>query len=71
MLIDIINRVLLVLLFMSCLTTIRHVYYFIQAFFTSTEEQPVKYRVSNKALFYLCISIAYILSVIFTGIKLN
>jgi hypothetical protein len=71
MLIDIINRILLVLLFMSGLTTIRHVYYFIQAYFTSTEEQPVKYRVSKAALFYLCISIAYILSVIFTGIKLN
>jgi hypothetical protein len=71
MLIDIINRILFVLFFMSCLTTIRHAYYFIQAFFTSTEEQPVKYRVSKTSLIFLGVSIAYIISVIFTGIKLN
>lgn len=56
---------------MACLTTVRHGYYFIQAFFTSTEEAPVKYRVSKVSLVFLCLSIAYILSVIFTGIKLN
>lgn len=71
MLIDIINRILLVLFIMSCLTTIRHAYYFIQAFLTSTEETPIKYRVSKASLLFLCLSIAYILSVIFTGIKLN
>ena len=56
---------------MSSLTVIRHGYYFIQAFLTSTEEQPVKYRVSRTSLLFLCISIAYILSVFFTGITLN
>jgi len=71
MLIEIINRILLVLFFMSCLTTIRHAYYFVQAFFTSTEEQPVKYRVSKASLLFLCMSIAYMITVLFTGIKLN
>ncbi len=71
MLIDILNRILITAFFMSCLATLRHCYYFIQAYFTSTEEAPVKYRVSKMSLFFLCVSIAYILSVIFTGIKLN
>ena len=71
MLIELLNRVLIILLFMSGLTVIRHSYYFIQAYFTSIDETPVKYRVSNTSLIYLCISIAYILSVFFTGVKLN
>ena len=71
MLIEILNRILLMALFISCLTTIRHCYYFIQAFVTSTEEAPVKYRISKTSLFFLGLSIAYMLSVIFTGIKLS
>ena len=71
MLIDIINRLLIVLFFMSTLTILRHGYYFIQAYFQSNEEQPVKYRVSKTSLVLLCVSMAYILSVIFTGITLN
>jgi len=69
-LIELGNKILLLLFFMSCLTTLRHVYYFIQAFLTSTEEDSVKYKISNKALLFLCMSVAYILSVIFTGLKL-
>lgn len=71
MIVELLNRVLIILLFMSSLTVIRHGYYFIQAFFTSSEETPVKYRVSKASLFFLCVSIAYILSVFFTGIKIN
>ena len=70
MIIEILNKIFLVMFFMSCLTTLRHAYYFIQAFFTSTEETPVKYRVSNTSLIFLCISIAYILTAIFSGIKI-
>jgi hypothetical protein len=55
---------------MSGLTVFRHGYYFIQAFLTSSEELPVKYKVSKTSLIFLCVSIAYMLSVIFTGIKL-
>jgi hypothetical protein len=71
MLVEILNRILIILLFMSGLTMLRHGYYFIQAFFTSTEETPVKYRVSRISLFFLCVSIAYILSVFFTGVTLK
>lgn len=68
MILEIINKVLVILFFMSALTTVRHAYYFIQAFFTSTDENPVKYRISNTSLILLCMSISYILSTIFTGI---
>jgi hypothetical protein len=70
MLIEIVNKILIVMLFLSILTTLRHAYYFVQAFLTSTEEQPIKYRLSTTSLFYLGVSLAYILSVIFTGIKI-
>jgi hypothetical protein len=70
MLIDILNKFLMVLFFVSCLNTIRHTYYFIQAWFTSTDDEPVKYTISNKSLFLLGVSIAYIITSIFTGIKI-
>jgi hypothetical protein len=70
MLLDALNKLLIVLFFMSCLNTIRHTYYFIQAWFTSTEEVPVKYRLSPKSLLLLGVSIAYILTSIFTGVKI-
>jgi hypothetical protein len=71
MLVEISNKILMISFFLSCLTTLRHGYYFIQAFFTSTEEIPVKYRISQTSLILLGISIAYILSVVFTGITLK
>jgi hypothetical protein len=70
MLIAILNKLFLVLFFMALLNTLRHTYYFIQAFFTSNEEQPTKYRLSSKSLWLLGMSLAYILSVIFTGLTI-
>jgi hypothetical protein len=70
MVLEIVNRVLIIAFIMSALVTIRHVYYFIQAFLTSTEELPIKYKLSKTALFFLCVSIAYMISIIFTGIKI-
>lgn len=64
------NKVLMVLFFISLLNTIRHAYYFIQAIVTSTEEQPIKYVISKNSLILLGLSISYVLSVIFTGIKI-
>lgn len=66
----IVNKVLTLLLFLSLLTAIRHGYYFVQAVITSTEEQPKKYKLSKTALLFLGLSIAYVLSAIFTGIKI-
>lgn len=71
MCIDILNKILIMLFFLSSLNIIRHFYYFIQAFFTTSEDNPVKYKITKTSLLLLGISIAYILSVIFTGIKIN
>jgi hypothetical protein len=74
MLIEILNKVFTVIFFMACLTTFRHGYYFIQAYILSKSvefEEPVKYKLTNTSLLYLGVSIAYILTVIFTGIKIN
>lgn len=70
MLTVILNKLLLVLFFMALLNTLRHTYYFIQAFFTSTEEQPIKYRLPSTSLWLLGMSLAYILTVIFTGLTI-
>jgi hypothetical protein len=70
MFLEIINKILMVLFFMSLLNVIRHGYYFMQAWFTSTEDEPVTYKLNNKSLLLLGITLAYILATIFTGIKI-
>ncbi len=70
MLIEIINRVLTTLFFMALLVTLRHVYYFIQAYFTSTEEEPVKYKTSPQSLIWLCLSMAYVFAALVNGVML-
>jgi hypothetical protein len=70
MLLEIINKIFVLIFFLSTLNVVRHCYYFIQAIVTSTEELPIKYKLTNRSLFYLGVSIAYILTVIFTGIKI-
>lgn len=69
-LIPLLNKILMVLFVMSFLLTFRHLYYFIQSIIRSTEEEPVKYKLSNKALIILGLSISYILTSILIGIKL-
>ncbi len=69
----ILNKLFLLLFFLACLNIIRHGYYFIQSYIISkTEdiEKPLKYRVRNSSLILLGISIAYIFTVIVTGIKI-
>ena len=70
MLINVFDRILIILFFMAFFNSVRHTYYFIQAWVTSTNEEPVKYKISDKSLFLLGVSIAYMLTTIFTGIKL-
>jgi hypothetical protein len=70
MLLNVINKILMVLFCMALLNSIRHTYYFIQAWFLSTQEEPVKYKISSKSLFLLGASIAYLITAIFTGINL-
>lgn len=70
MFIDILNKLFIVLFMLSCLNVIRHAYYFIQAVVTSTEDEPKKYKMPKLQLNLLGISIAYILSVLITGITI-
>jgi hypothetical protein len=71
MVVDILNKVLLVLLFLSFLNILRHSYYFVQAFLINSDENPIKYKLNKTSLILLGISISYILSVFFTGVKIN
>ena len=74
MILSIIDKILMVLFFMATLNTIRHGYYFIQTVLISQKlqdnEEPLKYNLSWKSLLLLGVSIAYILTVIFTGVKI-
>ena len=68
---DIPNKILLIIFFMSILNVFRHLYYFTQAMIKSNTDQPMKYILSGKGLLILGVSLAYILSSIFDGIFLN
>lgn len=70
MFIDALNKLLMILFFLSCLNTVRHIYYFIQSFIISTDENVVRYRLDKKSLFLLGVSISYILTVALKGINL-
>lgn len=71
MLIEIFNRVLLILFIMSCLNIVRHAYYLIQAWVASTEENPIKYRLTKESLWILSLSIGYVLAEIISGIYIQ
>jgi hypothetical protein len=66
----IINKVLFIVLVMSCLNVTRHAYYFIQAWVKSNSENPEKYIVNNKSLWILSASIAYVITAIFFGVSI-
>ena len=70
MVLDIINKILTILLFMSGLNALWHLYFFIQISLIASEDNPIKYRLTNKSLFLLGLSLAYILTAIFAGIKI-
>jgi hypothetical protein len=64
------NKFLIITFFLAVFNVIRHIYYFIQAFVSSNEEQPSKYIISEKSLVILGLSLAYVVSVFFTGITI-
>ncbi len=70
MYIDIFNKILTLLFFMSLLNVIRHFYYFMQAWFISDSDNPQKYKLTNKSLLLLSISISYLITTIFNGLKI-
>jgi hypothetical protein len=66
MLIDLLNKVLLILFLMSTFNVFRHLYYFIQAWLKSYSDSPVNYVLSNKSLYILSLSLAYIIAAMLT-----
>lgn len=63
MLIDIVNKILILLFVLGGLNILRHIYFVIQASFLKN-----KYRLSSRALLLLGISLAYVITSLFTGI---
>jgi len=70
MFVILINKILILLFFLSLLNILRHSYYFIQAWITSESDKPKKYMLSSVSLYIVALSIAYILMSIFYGITL-
>ena len=66
MIIEIINKMLIMLLFMSIINVVRHVFY-ISLLLIKNEG---KYILKNEELRLLAISIAYILMTIVNGVKI-
>lgn len=70
MLILIINKILILLYVLAVINTLRHTYYFIQAYMSTYGDEPVKYIISDNSLLIVAISLAYIITGILTGITL-
>ena len=70
MTIEIINKILVMVFVLGILNVFRHGYYFIQAWVKSNNDTPTKYRMGNTSLLFLGLSLAYVLSSIFTGITI-
>lgn len=69
MLILLLNKLLLLILFLCILNVVRHSYYFIQVILQSNENLPQKYLLDDKSLLLLGLSISYILVTIFSGVS--
>jgi len=70
MLVEILNKIAFILFFLSILNIVRTIFFLIGSFIKSDEDQPQKLRLGGTQLLFLGLSIAYILTSIFTGIKI-
>jgi hypothetical protein len=70
MLIEILNKIFYILFFLSSLNVIRTVFFLIGSFIKSDDEQPQKFRLSSMQLLLLGLSIAYIITSLFTGVEI-
>jgi len=69
MMIDVLNKVLLMVFILSILNVLWHAFFFIQAY-VKTEKENSKYIVSPRSLLILGLSIAYVIASIIAGINL-
>ena len=65
---DLINKILMILVFMSGFNILRHCFKIIKI--VREEDIPNTYIIPTKELILLGLSIAYILTIVFTGIKI-
>ncbi len=70
MILDILNKILFVIFFLSCVNVLRHAYYFIQAYSKAETENIERYKLDKTPLLLLGISIAVIFTSIFNGITI-
>lgn len=68
---QILNKILCVVLVLSYLNVIRHTYNLFQVIKTNTLEMQNKYKINKTTLFWLAVSIAYILETVINGTKIN
>lgn len=71
MLIQIIDKVILFIFVLSLLNVIRHFYNFLQLFTLSEKNENVRFTLNSIDLLLLGASIAYIITIIITGFKLE
>jgi hypothetical protein len=71
MTIEIINKVLYVLFFLSILNIVRCTFFLIGSFIKSNDVRPEKYRLNRLSLILLGLSIGYVISVFFTGVTIS
>ena len=71
-LVEILSRVLVIIYILSFLNILRHSYKLLASWFSTkgTGEETIRYILDSKHLILLGLSIAYVISGIFTGITL-
>jgi len=68
MLESLLNKVLFLFFFLACFNIVRHIW---KVFLRLREEDvPKKYELSKNELIFLGISVAYVLTTLFTGITI-
>lgn len=70
MIVDVINKIILLIFILSTLNVFRHSFYFAQAWLTSTIEEPKKYIISKNSLLLLGLSISYIITNFILGFSI-
>lgn len=70
MLLLFINKLMIMLLALSTLNLVRHLYFFIQSFIVARRGESSKYSISDKQVLILGFSVSYIIMCIVTGVTL-
>jgi len=69
--IEIINKLFYIVFVLSCLNIFRITFFLIGSFVKSSDDIPQKFRLTPTQLIFLGLSIAYVVSTLFTGIGIT